>query len=484
MLSAVFCTLGCKLNQLETESMAAAFRAQGFAVFQLGEAGLSGGAGAEPSIKPSMGPSIILINTCTVTSRSEQKARRIIRKALRDYPGALIVVTGCYAELEAASIEALEECPPGGERRLFTVSGSGKAAVLDLPRLLYTGLAGCPGTEEKALRDLVAEWAGTSRQVEAGSSFRFSPADFSFHSRAFLKIQDGCDNRCAYCRVSVARGKSRSLGAGEVLASLRGLEAGGYNEAVLTGVNISQYAPDGERRRPGLEDLGALLEYLLAETKTIRLRLSSIEPELFGSGFIRAVSHRRVQPHFHLSIQSGSDAVLSRMGRRYTSAEAEGAAARLRGIREDPFLACDVIAGFPGETPEDFTKTLEFCKKTGFAWIHAFPFSRRPGTAAWNFKNRVSEQEACRRTALLSDLARQGRREYTGRWIGKKLEVITEGGAKTPGFVPGLTENYLKVLIPLKGREAPKAGELLCCKLTGPAVPPEDSRFDAEAEIV
>jgi threonylcarbamoyladenosine tRNA methylthiotransferase MtaB len=477
MLSAVFYTLGCKLNQLETESIAAAFRREGFFVAQLNDADFSGGTSAQPSI--------ILINTCTVTSHSEQKARRVIRKALRDYPEAVLVVTGCYAELEAASIEALEEYSPCGERRLFTVPGGRKAGILDLPRFLSAGLAGRGGTEEKALRDLVDEWAGSSRQAEAGSAFSFSPADFSFHSRAFLKIQDGCDNRCAYCRVSIARGKSRSLGAGEILASLRSLEAGGYNEAVLTGVNISQYTAGGEGRRPGLEDLGALLEYVLEGTKTIRLRLSSIEPELFSPGFIRAVSNSRVQPHFHLSLQSGSDTVLSRMGRRYTSAEAGEAAARLRGVREDPFLACDVITGFPGETPEDFEKTFEFCKNTGFAWIHAFPFSRRPGTAAWDFKDRVSEREACRRTALLSDLARQGRRDYTGRWIGKTLEVITEASSvKAPDCVSGVTENYLKVNIPLKGRPPPKSGELLHCKLTRQDVPPEESRIDAEAEIV
>jgi threonylcarbamoyladenosine tRNA methylthiotransferase MtaB len=271
------------------------------------------------------------------------------------------------------------------------------------------------------------------------------------------------------------------------LAALRGLEEKGYNEAVLTGVNISQYAASGEGRRPGLEDLGILVEKLLEGTEAIRLRLSSIEPEPgeFSPVFIRAVSHQRVRPHFHLSLQSGSDAVLSRMGRRYTAALAAQALARLRGARFDPFLACDVIAGFPGETAADFEKTLEFCQKAGFAWIHAFPFSRRPGTAAWDFNNPVSEHEARRRAALLADLARQGRRAYRDRWIGRDVEVIAEtGGAKTPGFVSGVTENYLKVIIPLDGRPIPKAGELLCCTLTKPAeIRPEESHVDLFANI-
>jgi threonylcarbamoyladenosine tRNA methylthiotransferase MtaB len=473
MLTAAFYTLGCKLNQLETESIAAAFRAEGFAVVQLDEAGFSAM------------PSIILINTCTVTSHSEQKARRVIRKALRDYPGAVLVITGCYAELEAPAIEAMDELFPGGKRRLFTVPGHGKAGILDLPHFLTAGLTVRRGMEETDLRGLVGTWAGSGRQAGVSSPFRFRPADFSFHSRAFLKIQDGCDNHCAYCRVSIARGKSRSLGTGEIAAALRDLEEKGYNEAVLTGVNISQYAPDGEGRRPGLESLGVLLEYLLNGTKTIKLRLSSIKPEIFSPIFIKAVSHRRVQPHFHLSLQSGSDAVLSRMGRGYTSAEAREAAAQLRGAREDPFLACDIITGFPGETQEDFERTFELCETTDFAWIHAFPFSRRPGTAAWNFSNRVSEREACRRTTLLSALAQQGRRDYTGRWIGKTVEVITKSGdIKEPGFVSGVTENYLKVKIPLGVRPLPAAGELFRCKLTRSVAPPEESRFDAEAEIV
>jgi threonylcarbamoyladenosine tRNA methylthiotransferase MtaB len=471
MVSAAFYTLGCKLNQLETESIAAAFRAENFAVSRLDEAG-----SAEKL-------SLIIINTCTVTSHAEQKVRRAIRKALRDYPGAVLIVTGCYAQLDAEAIEALEETAPGEGRRLFVVPGGRKAGILDLARFLGASPAsGGPGVGGNDLRDLVENWAGNGDGFDAASAFRFSPADFSFHSRAFVKIQDGCDNRCAYCRVSIARGKSCSLGAEAIAEVLRCLEDRGYNEAVLTGVNISQYAAGEGGRRPGLEDLGVLLEYLMEKTKTIRLRLSSIEPDVFSPVFVRAVSHERVRPHFHLSLQSGSDAVLSRMGRHYSSAEAAGAVEQLRGAKGDPFFACDVIAGFPGETAADFEKTLGFCQKAGFAWIHAFPFSRRPGTAAWDFKDRVSEAEAGRRVALLSDLARQGRRVYVDRWIGRELEVIAEkSGGKTPGFISGVAENYLKVIIPVLRQPEPKAGEILRCRLVKP---PGGSVFDAGAEIL
>jgi threonylcarbamoyladenosine tRNA methylthiotransferase MtaB len=255
---------------------------------------------------------------------------------------------------------------------------------------------------------------------------------------------------------------------GDALAKLKALEDKGFGEAVLTGVNISQY------RDKTVQGLGGLLDYLLEGTKNIALRLSSIEPEVFSPDFIRALSHERVRPHFHLSLQSASGKVLSRMGRHYTPQEAGEGLRQLREARGDPFMACDVITGFPGETPEEFEKTFEFCQKADFAWIHAFPFSRRPGTAAWNFKDRVSEREAGERAGRLEALARRGKAAYAQRWIGKELPVITEAG-KTPGFIPGVADNYLKVLISLNGDEI-AGGTLIRCRILKTAE--TGSRFD------
>jgi threonylcarbamoyladenosine tRNA methylthiotransferase MtaB len=474
MPSAALYTLGCKLNQLESESIADAFRKEGFLVVPLWE---------DAPEKPD----ILVINTCTVTSHSEQKARRAIRKALRDYPESALIVTGCYAQLDAEALSALDDREGPAGKRLFVIPGENKDYILDLPRFLAGN--GSPGIPVKDLvRDFAALVPGGG--CESAGSFRFSPADFSFHSRAFLKIQDGCDNRCAYCRVSIARGKSRSLGAKEVLAGLKALEEKGYGEAVLTGVNISQY------RDPQKRDLGGLLEYLLKETASIRLRLSSIEPGLFDPRFIRAVSHERVQPHFHLSLQSASAPVLARMGRSYTPAEAGEGLGLLRAAKNDPFLACDIIAGFPGENQGEFEKTFEFCRKAGFAWIHAFPFSRRPGTAAWNFTDLVSEQEADLRVERLGELALEGRKRYVRRWLGKETEVIPEEAqGKISGFAAGVSANYLKILIPLNGRPPPEARKILRCRISGEpareagssAVIPEmfaKSRFDAEGEMI
>ncbi|GHV13242.1 hypothetical protein FACS189491_07910 [Spirochaetia bacterium] len=282
-----------------------------------------------------------------------------------------------------------------------------------------------------------------------------------------------------------------SLSAEKVLAGLRALEENGCGEAVLTGVNISQYHDEDGR------DLGGLLEYLLAGTQETRIRLSSLEPDGLTGSLVQTLAHPRIRPHFHLSVQSGSSFILGRMGRLYGPDEVEKGAALLRGIKGDPFLACDIITGFPGETAAEFEKTYELCRCIGFAWIHAFPYSRRPGTTAWSFKDRVSEREAACRVAALLNLANHGRREYLGRWIGKEVEAIVEGGGeKAASFVRATSENYLKLLIDYRRActhtpqgEAPAPGTLLRCRLTGlPAgrLPPGQAvgHFDATAEIV
>lgn len=457
-------TLGCKLNQLESESFADAFRREGFPVIPWGEAA-----------------DILVINTCTVTSKADQKARRIIRKALRDNPSSCIIVTGCYAQLEADYLETLET-PPAGEaaapfrrfscrgRRLFVVKGQDKSAILDLPRYLKNA-SGVLGV-------LVGTWFRSGddggETCPGDGVFRYAPEDFSFHSRGFLKIQDGCDNHCSFCRVSLARGPSVSLAGEKVLAALQALEAREYGEAVLTGVNISQYR-DGDR------ELGGLLEYLLEGTSRIAIRLSSLEPEGITRKTAEVFAHPRIRPHFHLSIQSGSPEILRKMGRPYGPEEVEGGIGLLRSVKEDPFIACDMITGFPGETEAEFEKTVALCRRTGFAWIHAFPYSRRPGTAAWDFGNPVAERDAVRRAAVLTDMARRGRREYAGRWFGRETGVIIVGKhKKNAPDIQGLSDNYLKLLIQIPpGGTPPPAGTTVRCRIREI---PEGTRGSGEDE--
>jgi threonylcarbamoyladenosine tRNA methylthiotransferase MtaB len=375
---------------------------------------------------------------------AEQKARRLIRAALRE--GALVLVTGCYAQLNSRELAALAEGTAG---RLFITGGDKKSALLDLPRRL----AGEGGENPGSIQDwLLGLSAGTGSSALDGR-FRFAPPEFSAHSRAFLKIQDGCDRRCSYCRVRLARGKSVSLPPEEALKRLQALEAAGCAEAVLTGVNICRYT----FREDGPADLGGLLDLLLGGTERIRLRLSSLEPEDLDASLLRSLAGGRLRPHFHLSVQSGSGRILERMGRRYGPEQVEQAVSQLRRIKGDPFVACDIIAGFPGEADEDFNATLELCERADFAWIHVFPYSPRPGTPAWRFKGQIPQREISARAGRLLDLARRGRRNYIRRWIGREVELVPETKTSvlvTPGEKPGggfraaTSENYLKILVP------------------------------------
>ena len=449
-------TLGCKLNQLESEALAGAFRDAGFCLMPWGTL--------------LEGPGIIVISTCTVTSKADQKCRRTIRKALRDNPEACVVVAGCYAELDAAEIESLaaESAESGcgratGGRRLFVVGGGGdgagnaKSALLLLPGYLREAMSdsGAVGggtlPAGNSLPQILETW---ERSGKPSGTFSFRPDSFTFHSRGYLKIQDGCNSACSYCRVRLARGPSVSLEREAVLEGLLAFEAAGCPELMITGANISQYNHGG--------GLAGLLEYLLEGSRSIALRLSSLEPEGIDERLVRALAHPRIRPHFHLTVQSGSDDVLKKMGRVYNARKVEEGAALLRGVKGDPFLACDIIAGFPGETEDDFAHTLELCETIGFAWIHAFPFSRRPGTAAWYFEGKVCEREVTRRVQALASLALRGRRAYAQNCLGKELSAVVEKGKAGHGQCRAVSENYLKLIVNCPGAE-PAPGTVLRC---------------------
>ncbi|MCL1833390.1 MAG: radical SAM protein, partial [Leptospirales bacterium] len=213
------------------------------------------------------------------------------------------------------------------------------------------------------------------------------------------------------------------------------------------------------------------------------LRLSSLAPDCIDEALAKVLTHKRIRPHFHLSIQSGSEKILEKMGRNYNAKTIEQAVSLLRGAKDDPFLACDIITGFPGETKAEFDKTYELCKQTGFAWIHVFPYSRRPGTPAWSFPGRVHEAEVSQRVQTLTCLARQGRKDYTQRWLGKELEVLVER-EKTGrhSYCRGISENYLKLLVQYSGEKAPRPGAVLRCKLPLDQKLNLDKDFDAVAQ--
>jgi threonylcarbamoyladenosine tRNA methylthiotransferase MtaB len=449
MASLSIITLGCKLNQLESESIAGVFVSAGW------------------TLVPEEGSAdLYIVNTCTVTAKAEQKARRCIRKALKTNPDAICIVTGCYAQMDPEQVQALAPA-----HRVIILAGDHKDSLLDLPS--YAAPSLFPFFPLLPLTEMIRRWQDGMESFPVSfpldeSRFRFNPADFSFHSRAFLKIQDGCDNHCSYCRVSLARGPNKSQNAEHVLRTLKRLEDTGYAEVVLTGVNISQY-------RDCQRDLSGLLEYLLTGTERIRIRLSSLEPHSITRSLIDVIGSGRIRPHIHLSIQSGSPAILQKMHRSYTPEQIEETVCTLRAIKSDPFLAGDIIAGFPGETEADFEQTYQLCSRLDLAWIHAFPYSPRPGTQAFHFPHPVPEREAGRRVDSLITLAHAGRRRYLSRWVGKEVEAVIEARPEPSA----LSENYLKVKLASLPQQKP--GTLIRCTLTG-IIKEENEQFDVIGE--
>lgn len=418
-------TLGCKLNQLESESILAAFREAQWRTVPWGSEA-----------------DLYILNTCTVTSMAEQKARRLLRKVLRENPQAMVIATGCYAQLDAQALRAIGL--EGFADRLQVLSGDAKASLHKLPAFLEG--EDCSSAN---LSSLLARWAA---DPHSDDRFSFAPSAFEYHSRGFLKIQDGCDNNCSFCRVRLARGPSLSLDAPVVLERLRALEETGYSEAVLTGINLQSWNDSRNPHGLGFR-LPELLGYLLEHTSRIALRISSSEIDGFDTSYARAVAASRIRPHFHLSVQSGSDRILGLMRRRYTRRDVLEAVRLLRSVKEDPFIACDIICGFPGESEEDFAQTLSLCSEIGFSWIHAFPYSPRPGTEAQKMGSRVPERISVERVEALLSLGRQGRRSYVERSNNRVLPAIVESsrsaGDDSSGLplVHALTENYLRCAV-------------------------------------
>ncbi len=420
-------TLGCRLNQCESEAIADAFAKRGFSVVPDGD----------PA-------DLYIVNTCTVTSKAEQKARRMIRKYACEPQSPTVVVTGCYAQLDSDEIAALDG-------RVVVVPLVKKANMLDLPeyasaRLLegFSLLEACrafAGLDGDALASLRIGPSVEDNGVKSTiiSPFDYDAATFSYHCRAYLKIQDGCDNACAFCRVHVARGAAVSLEAAEVIRRALALERQGFHEIVLTGVNLTMYDHRGD-------GLGGLLRHLLSALGTdIRLRLSSLEPDHVDDLLLDQLADPRMQPHFHVPVQSASDAVLARVNRRYSVEHLSYVIERMRQVKDDPFIAADVITGLPAEGDAEFQETYEFFVKNRFAQMHVFPFSPRPDTPLFHAKDRVPESIRDDRAAALRTLSNRLHDDYVRRQRGKRLEVILEQRKKGAWY--GLAGNYLKVRV-------------------------------------
>lgn len=443
-MKAAFYTLGCKLNQSESEALVSSFDSRGFLISKVSDSA-----------------DLYIVNSCTVTTKAEQKARRMIRKFARENKNSVVLVTGCYAQVEPDEIKNLE-------KNIFVVSMDRKHTLLNLPDAIIEG-----ESHGLSLLEIISGYLDDTRagKIVSEDRFRFDTATFSDHARAYLKIQDGCDNNCAYCRVTIARGDSVSLSLSKVVFRALKLEAAGYREVILTGVNITDYR-DPENPENGL---AALVRSLTSALQTVRIRLSSLEPDMIDDDLAQAVSHCSVVPHFHIPIQSGSDSVLKKINRHYTSAKVIEAVNLLRSVKKDPFIAGDLIVGLPGEAEEDFNDSYNLIKKLQLSQLHLFPYSPRPGTALFNAKNRVPERITGDRADLIRQLTSDLHKQYLERWKGCEVEVILEKfivrmverplDPTDDGFWSGLSENYLHVSLKGLDNDISYRGKLVKCRI-------------------
>lgn len=427
-------TLGCRLNQIESEAAAQYFLQSDFTVTMSPTNALQ---------EENEDTALCILNTCTVTQKAEQKARRIIRLILKKYPRALLIVTGCYAQMSPKEIAEIDE-------RIFVLPGQLKSRITAVPELLNAELKK-DKWKISEFKDLLEKEIKSKKQDKSDvpeNSFKLSATSFIAHSRASLKIQDGCNSNCSYCAIHMARGKSVSVDFNTALKRVQELENKGYDEVVLTTVNISQYKGEFNGK---YFNFAKLLKYLLQNTEKINFRISSLYPQIVDDDFCNVIADKRVRPFFHISVQSGSNKILQLMNRKYEADAVLQACEKIRKVKENPFIACDIITGFPGETDEDFAQTMDLCKKCGFVWIHAFPFSERPGTAAVTLKNKVPQSISGKRAASLTEWAIKQKINYIEENKGKKLSAIIESirnptvralNGKTNNY-HGMTENFI-----------------------------------------
>ena len=399
-----FITLGCKLNYAETSYYERALLKEG--CFE--------------AVPWSEGADVFLVNTCSVTEHSDKKSRNIIRKLHKISPEADIVVTGCYAQLKRAEIEAIE-----GVKKVF-------------------------GAEEKSL--IVPYIRGISsekqaQQDEIGRRITFFPAFSSGErTRSFLKVQDGCDYKCAYCTVPYARGESRNIPIAEIIPQAEQIAEQGIVEIVLTGVNTGDFG-----KSTG-ENFFDLIRALDSVQGIERYRISSIEPNLLTEEMLdwMAKDTNKFLPHFHIPLQSGSDTILSQMGRRYDTAAFASKIAYIRKALEGPgrlpvFIGIDVIVGFPGETDELFMETYNFLKDVVTpSFIHIFPYSRRAGTPAAERRDQVQDSIKTRRVQALEELSAKLNSDFIAANKGLKSKVLFESTDRN-GMMSGYTENYIRI---------------------------------------
>lgn len=394
-----FCTLGCKVNQYETNAMQEQFINSKYEIVNFGELA-----------------DIYVINTCTVTNMSDKKSRQMIRKAKQLNPNSIVVAVGCFAQVSKEKLEEIKEVD------LILGNNEKKEIVKYIEKF----------EEEKIvhLEDVLHQ----KEFVDLGVTTHMEK------TRAIIKVQDGCDRFCSYCIIPYARGRVRSRKIENIVEEIESLVKTGVKEVVLTGIHIASYGKDFE---DGIS-LIDLLEKINKIQGIERIRLGSLEPTIIDEKFLERLSKlNKICHHFHLSLQSGCDNTLKRMNRRYTTNEFEKVVTLLRNTYSDVILTTDIIVGFPGETEEEFLATYEFLKNIKFYRMHIFKYSRRKGTKADLMKNQVNPQIQEERSKLLLELSNSNQKEYNQKYIDETVEVLFE--EKQGEYIKGHTSNYLMV---------------------------------------
>lgn len=391
-LTVKFFTLGCKVNQYETQAIREQFISAGFTE-----------VGSESCAD------IYVVNTCTVTGSADRQSLYLVRKAFKENPKSRIIVTGCYAEAEVSDLKD-------------------------------TGLASCIVKNEEKSRILSFL---ESKKPLIGTG-RFGISHFKDHSRAFIKIQDGCNNGCSYCRIPQVRGRAHSRALADIKQEAVRLVENGYKEIVLCGICLGAYGQDFKANIPDLADVLDALEKLEG---LFRIRLSSIEAWDISGGLIDKLTHSgKVCPHLHIPIQSGDDEILKMMNRRISKSDYIKLARRLKQSVPNLAITTDVIVGFPGEREKNFHNTVDLIREIEPLRVHIFPFSPRPGTAAFNFKERVSAPDAAKRIAEMKDVAGECSLKYKAGFLNRTLRVLVEGYSQKEGYLAGYSDNYIKIL--------------------------------------
>src|SRR6185369_8989947 len=372
-------TLGCKTNQFESAAMVEQLSAAGYRVVPFTEQS-----------------DIYIINSCTVTARTDAETRRLIRRARRLNPSSRIVATGCYAQVAPGDLERMPEldCVLGNmeKQNISSFLESGAHSVSDI--------------------------AAISRAEP------LKLTSFAEHTRAFLQIQNGCNSFCAYCIVPYARGRSRSVSPDDVLLGVRDLAANGFKEIVLTGIHLGAYGLD----LTSPTTLTALVRQIVSKAIVPRLRIGSVEPNEVSDELLNLMAtSRSICPHLHLPLQSGSDSVLNRMGRPYSSGMFRDLVSRISAAMPDAFIGADVIAGFPGETGAEFEETVQLLTELPFSDLHVFPYSSRPGTRAAGMPGHVPAQVVTERAARLRKIAEMKKQAFLEHFIGTELKVLVQG---------------------------------------------------------